>query len=287
MGRFATGVTVITSRDGEGQPVGTTVSAITSLSLDPPLLLVCLDRGSRTLAAIRSHGAFAVNVLSAHHEHVSNAFARSANHSAWDDLGHDAGHTGSPVLQDAHVTLDCTVERISDGGDHEILIGRIVNLHHGEGDHEPLLYYGGRYVGLSDPAQERERRAAAAEQVELERTVVEAVECQLPTAHGDFRLLAHERSGDDITAALVFGDPASHPNPPVHAHTACVLGDVLGSLACDCRKQLDAARESIVAAGAGVLLYTKRSGVDAFLCAASEGPDRAVGAGLLARIGLD
>lgn len=288
MGRFATGVTVITARDGDA-PVGTTVSAVTSLSLDPPLLLVCLDRKSQTLAAVREHGAFAVNVLGAHHQDVSNAFAKSGNHAAWDDLSHTRGATGSPLLDGAHVALDCRVDRISDGGDHEILIGRVVGLHHPDEDGEPLLYYGGKYHALAGPSAEARRQQearAAAERdiaVQAER---EAVECELPTRDGRFRLLAHERHAGDLTAALVFGDPAAHPAPVVHAHTACLLGDVLGGLACDCGARLVEAQAEIQDAGAGVLLYTKRSSSDTFLCAAAGAPDLAIGAGLLARLGV-
>ncbi|MDO9353061.1 MAG: flavin reductase [Solirubrobacteraceae bacterium] len=281
MGRFASGVTVITARDEDGQPVGTTVSAVTSLSLDPPLVLVCLDRRSHTLRAVRDHDAFAVNVLGSGHQDVSNAFARSANPSAWEGLSHGPQSTGSPVLDDAHVALDCRVESIVDGGDHEILIGRVVDLHHGDADGEPLVYYGGKYAALAGPSafeleQAEERRRAA----------VEAVECELPTSDGHFRLLAHERAEGDLTAALVHGDPASHPAPVIRAHAACLLGDVLGSLACSCGQELAAAKDEITKAGAGVLLYTKRSGADAFLCAAGEGPDTVVGAGLLARLGI-
>lgn len=148
MARFATGVTVITSVV-EGRPVGTTASAVTSLSLDPPLVLVCLDRRSRTLAAVRTHGAFAVNVLAAHHEPLSNAFAISGNDDAWGEVATAPGATGSPLLGDAHVALDCTVEQITEGGDHEIVIGRVIDARHGAGDAAPLLYYGGRYAGLA------------------------------------------------------------------------------------------------------------------------------------------
>ncbi len=78
MGHFATGVTVVTSVDADGAPVGTTANAVTSLSLDPPLILVCFDLSSLTLAAIRERGAFAVNVLAAEQKHLSAGFARPA-----------------------------------------------------------------------------------------------------------------------------------------------------------------------------------------------------------------
>ena len=76
MGHFATGVTVVTSRDEHGEAVGTTANAVTSLSLDPPLILVCFDLSSATLNAVRGRGAFAVNVLGARQEHLSPNFAR-------------------------------------------------------------------------------------------------------------------------------------------------------------------------------------------------------------------
>ena len=79
MSHFATGVTVVTSVGADGTPVGTTANAVTSLSLDPPLILVCFDLASVTLAAIREHGAFAVNVLAAEQEHLSSGFARRAS----------------------------------------------------------------------------------------------------------------------------------------------------------------------------------------------------------------
>ncbi len=86
MGHFATGVTVVTSIGDDGEPVGTTASAVTSLSLDPPLVLVCFDRESQTLQAIRAHGAFAVNVLAAPQQHLSANFARRGLAAAWDGV---------------------------------------------------------------------------------------------------------------------------------------------------------------------------------------------------------
>jgi len=78
IGHFATGVTVVTSVGIDGQPVGTTANAVSSLSLDPPLILVCFDRSSQTLEAVLAHGAFAVNVLGARQQHLSANFARRA-----------------------------------------------------------------------------------------------------------------------------------------------------------------------------------------------------------------
>src|SRR5690242_6056500 len=94
-GDCATGVTAVTSVAAAGSPVGTTATAVTSLSLDPPLILVCFDLGSLTLAAIREHGAFAVNLLAAGQKHLSAGFARRGLAAAWDHVRHHRhGPTG-------------------------------------------------------------------------------------------------------------------------------------------------------------------------------------------------
>jgi flavin reductase (DIM6/NTAB) family NADH-FMN oxidoreductase RutF len=148
MGRFATGVTVVTSVDPAGQPVGTTASAVTSLSLDPPLLLVCLDWGSLTLAAVRSHGAFVVNVLTACQRHLSANFARRGLAAAWDGVEHRPGPTGSPRLEGVLAALECTVEHQFPGGDHEIVVGRVREVETSAAGAAPLVYWRGSYVPL-------------------------------------------------------------------------------------------------------------------------------------------
>lgn len=148
MGHFATGVTVITSVGPHGQPVGTTASAVSSLSLDPPLLLVCFDQSSQTLAAIRAHGAFAVNVLAAPQEKLSANFARRGLTTDWDGVPHRPGLTGSPRLHGVLATLECTVEHRLPGGDHEIVVGRVRDTQTGDDEAVPLLFWRGRYASL-------------------------------------------------------------------------------------------------------------------------------------------
>ncbi|HTE62414.1 MAG TPA: flavin reductase family protein [Solirubrobacteraceae bacterium] len=148
MGCFATGVTVVTSVDEAGAPVGTTANAVTSLSLHPPLVLVCFARTSLTLAAVRTHGAFAVNVLAEQHSDVSTAFARRGANDAWDGIDHASGHTESPRLREALACLDCSVERLLPGGDHVIVIGRVLDAHVSDREHAPLLFYRGSYASL-------------------------------------------------------------------------------------------------------------------------------------------
>src|SRR5208283_4721604 len=110
IGHFATGVTVVTSVGPDGEPVGTTANAVTSLSLDPPLLLVCFDRVSVTLQAVRAHGAFVVNVLAERQRHLSANFARRGLAASWDGVRHHPGRTGSPRLDGVLAALECTVE---------------------------------------------------------------------------------------------------------------------------------------------------------------------------------
>jgi len=152
MGHFATGVTVITSVCADGRPVGTTANAVSSLSLDPPLLLVCFDRSSQTLAAIGTHGAFAVNVLAAPQEELSANFARRGLAADWDGVPHRPGLTGSPRLHGVLATLECTVEHRLPGGDHEIVVGRVRDAQTTDGEAAPLLFWRGRYTSLDGPA---------------------------------------------------------------------------------------------------------------------------------------
>jgi flavin reductase (DIM6/NTAB) family NADH-FMN oxidoreductase RutF len=148
MGHFATGVTVITSVDASGEPVGTTANAVTSLSLAPPLVLVCFDLKSATLAAIRGHGAFAVNVLGQRQRQLSANFAKRGLAAAWDGISHHRGPTGSPRLADVIAVIECTVEQSLPGGDHEIIIGRARQVAtNGEGAN-PLLFWRGSYTSI-------------------------------------------------------------------------------------------------------------------------------------------
>lgn len=273
MGRFATGVTVVTTRDGSGAPVGTTANAVSSLSLDPPLVLVCLARTSRTLAALRERGAFAVNVLAAHHDELSSAFARSANAGAWDAVDHrEGGATGVPHIADAVAVVDCVLDRLVDGGDHEIAIGRVVGAHVDDGRRDPLVFYAGAYAEVA-PRPERAGEP-------------EAVECALPTRHGGFRAVALAGRDREPVVALVHGDPARAGVPLVAAHAGCLLGEAFGSTLCDCRAALDRSFDAIVAEGAGVLLYTKPNGAHADRCGAERTLDATAAAGLLRRLGV-
>jgi flavin reductase (DIM6/NTAB) family NADH-FMN oxidoreductase RutF len=148
IGHFATGVTIVTSVAADGSPVGTTANAVSSLSLDPPLVLVCFDLESLTLDAVRAHGAFVVNVLAAPQRHLSVNFARRGNAAAWHGVRHRPGLTGSPRLEGVLATLECTVEHCLPGGDHEIVVGRVRDTETAGDRTAPLLYWRGGYASL-------------------------------------------------------------------------------------------------------------------------------------------
>jgi flavin reductase (DIM6/NTAB) family NADH-FMN oxidoreductase RutF len=271
MGSFPTGVSVVTTVGPGGQPVGTTANAVTSLSLDPPLLLVCFARESRTLAAIRAHGGFAVNVLGAGHRDVSTAFARSGAAEAWTGIEHSAGPSGSPCFHDALAHLDCALEHRMPGGDHEIVVGRVLHVE-SRGHDEPLVFYRGGYTSVAPAAAKPGVPADAAD----------AAVTRLPTPLGDLRIAA----GDGDLAALIHGDPAAAGRTVVRTHRACLLGDALRSLACDCRARLDASLAAVRAAPAGVLLYAREAGAPFLGDHGPLVPDGARAARLLRRAGV-
>ena len=143
MSRWTTGVAVVTS-SGEAGPRGATTNALTSLSLEPPLVLVALDRGSNTLRTVRESGRFCVNVLSAGQEELARRFATKASgEEKLAGVPYDLAH-GTPVLQGVLVWLVCALEQELEGGDHAILVGRPLEAG-GDQDAQPLVFFGGRY----------------------------------------------------------------------------------------------------------------------------------------------
>ena len=149
LGLFATGVTVVTS----GRPPnfhGMTVNAFSSLSLDPPLVLVCVDKKANMLDELRDTGAFTLNILSADQERLSSYFAdskRPLGPQEFADIPYTLGETGTPHLPGAICSLDCVVHSVAPGGDHDIYVGEVKALALNS-DQDPLLFYAGRYRGL-------------------------------------------------------------------------------------------------------------------------------------------
>ncbi len=151
MGRWATGVAVITTVDRAGQPHGMTVSSLTSVSLDPPLLLVCFTHGARTAETILDSGRFAVSVLASRHEPIARRFAgRGEDHFA--GLPVNYGEHSVPVVPEALAHLECTVERHLDAGDHVIVLGTVQRTCQRDG--QPLAFLGGRFGDYTDRGHE-------------------------------------------------------------------------------------------------------------------------------------
>ena len=149
VGHFATGVTVVTTLRDDGGPCGLTASAVASLSLQPTMLLVCIEKGSDTHGCIQTSGCFAVNVLAeGKGETLARRFADSDSEGArkFTGVAYRAERTGAPVLDDALAWLDCALATRIDGGDHTVFMGEVMAADAGEGT--PLLYYRGGYARL-------------------------------------------------------------------------------------------------------------------------------------------
>jgi flavin reductase (DIM6/NTAB) family NADH-FMN oxidoreductase RutF len=144
MGSFAAGVTVVTTVDKSGRRWGLTATAFTSLSLDPPLCLVCVDRRAGSAPAMRESRTFGVSLLSDGQEALSNRFASRLD-DKFDGVAYRTGGlTGVPLLEGALAALECEVVDIHAGGDHDIFVGQLVAAHAEPGG-KPLVYWRGRY----------------------------------------------------------------------------------------------------------------------------------------------
>ncbi|MCS6804354.1 MAG: flavin reductase family protein [Acidobacteriota bacterium] len=147
LSRFASGVTVVTTRDADGCPRGMTVSAFCSLSLEPPLVLICIDKTAESHPAFSQSGVFAVNVLADNQEFLSRQFS-TAVEDRFAGIAYHAGLDGVPVLDGALANLQCRLVHSYDGGDHTIFVGQIEATTVREGN--PLLYFRGRYRQLAE-----------------------------------------------------------------------------------------------------------------------------------------
>jgi flavin reductase (DIM6/NTAB) family NADH-FMN oxidoreductase RutF len=155
MGHFATGVCVVSARRDDGSRVGATVNAVTSVSLEPPLLLVCLAHDSETLAAVRASSRFALSVLAEGQREHSNRFATKGEQARAREADFSEHEPGLPSLRDALATIACRVSAIHRGGDHMIVIGEALSMSSTREDAAaPLLFFRGSYSRL-----ERERPA--------------------------------------------------------------------------------------------------------------------------------
>lgn len=146
LSRFASGVSVVTTVDSDGKPYGITVSAFSSVSLEPPMILICIERSAGSHHAFEESGVFNVNVLNAEQQYLSERFA-SPNADKFDGVYITVGANGVPMLDHCLVNLECKLKAAFDGGDHTIFLGEVESTHMDEGD--PLLYFRSGYRTLS------------------------------------------------------------------------------------------------------------------------------------------
>lgn len=146
-GQFPTGVAVVTAYDSTDRLHGLTLNSVTSVSLDPPLYLVCLNNTSNTLSAIVENRMFGINFLSEHQQSVSRVFAGKSDNK-FDSIPYLRGHQKVPLLQEAVATAVCRVENIFPGGDHQIVVGRLETYDIAGG--HPLMFLRGQYLSREE-----------------------------------------------------------------------------------------------------------------------------------------
>lgn len=147
MGNFASGVTIITTKDEE-KFVGLTVNAFSSLSLDPAQILFCIDKSSTSLPAIQKGKAFVVNMLQEQQESVCRNFAKKGG-DKFADVDYSISEEGIPILKDNLVTVHCSVHEIYEGGDHFIIVGDVSDFSYDQ-TKNPLIFYRGKFESLSN-----------------------------------------------------------------------------------------------------------------------------------------
>ena len=158
LGRFATGVTIVTTSGENGKPEGLTANSFSAVSLDKPLVLWCLAKSAPTLSIFLFSDNFAINVLSSRQRELSNQFSRPAV-DKFSDIEWSAGFGGAPLITDSLAIFECRNARQYEEGDHWILIGEVQQFTYG--DDEPLLFAGGNYAV---PARHPEDRKSKDEQ---------------------------------------------------------------------------------------------------------------------------
>ena len=146
-GRFATGVAIATTMDSGGTPCGLTISSFSSVSLDPPLVLFCIDRASQVLGAFEQAESFVINILDHSQRELSQRFATRQD-DRFGGIAFRRGVSGAPVIPHSLAVIECRRQRVLDGGDHRIFLGEVLSIDAVDGD--PLLYFAGRYRHLAD-----------------------------------------------------------------------------------------------------------------------------------------
>ena len=147
-GEFLTGVTVVTTRDAEGEPTGLTANSFSSLSLDPPLVLFSIGKSSNTFEAFEAGNGFVIHMLAADQRSLADQFA-TKDVDRFDGVDWSAGYDDLPVISDVLATFECSREHVYEGGDHLILVGRIERFTVGDRTRPALGYFRSSYVSMS------------------------------------------------------------------------------------------------------------------------------------------
>jgi flavin reductase (DIM6/NTAB) family NADH-FMN oxidoreductase RutF len=157
LGHFATGITVITMLDEDGVLHGLTANAVSSVSLEPPLILFCIKNSARSFSILQRRRAFCLHILTESQRDVAMAFASSGDRSSiceWTTTDR-----GLPLLDGFHMALQCSIEEIYPGGDHGIILARVHEIHAGDQDAGPLLFYKGQITSFANHVVPRQRHS--------------------------------------------------------------------------------------------------------------------------------
>ena len=147
-GLWGSGVSIVTTVDAAGTPYGLTMNAVSSLSLNPAMFLVCVDNGSDTLPPMLESRVYCVNILTQQQQDLSNRFAKKGQ-DKFSGVTWSSGVTSAPIIAQTLISLECEVSNVYEGGDHQIFCGVVRGLVSNEAaDAEPLLFYSGRYAEL-------------------------------------------------------------------------------------------------------------------------------------------
>ena len=146
MACFPTGVTVVTTRDAQGAPMGLTVNAFTSVSLEPPLVLICIGRSAGSHDRLLASGAFAVSMLSEGQADIARRFARQPSDGRFEGVTWWQTPSGNPVIEGVTAWLDCSIEEVMEAGDHTIILGRPQSC--GSSDTPALLFHRGALTSV-------------------------------------------------------------------------------------------------------------------------------------------